>query len=92
MAKAEKEVVLGCEAEDVITGFRGIVESRIVYLYGCDKFGIVQKTGKDGKTGETNWFDEGRCRWIGPGVNKATVTAKSGKTGGSSLPPSNLQM
>jgi hypothetical protein len=70
----EKEVVLGCEAVDIVTGFEGIVTGRCEYLYGCDQWGLTPKA-KDGDTKETRWFDHGRIRLKGPGINPEDVRA-----------------
>lgn len=58
---------LGQKAKDKITGFEGILVSRITYLYGCDQYGIAPEA-RDGKIGDTNYFDEGRIEIIGRGV------------------------
>ena len=63
-----KEIKLGQEARDKITGFRGIVTGKAYYMYGCTRYCMVPKVSKDGKTGESEWFDEGRIEIIGRGV------------------------
>lgn len=64
---------LGKEAEDVITGFKGIIVGRIEYLFGCNQYGIAPKTTKEGKIGDTSWFDEGRIKIIGKGIKPEKV-------------------
>lgn len=71
---------LGKKAKDKITGFTGIIIGKITYLFGCDQYGIAPTIGKDGKPGETNWFDEGRIQIIGKGVDPKSV--KVAKPGG----------
>jgi hypothetical protein len=58
---------LGIEAKDIVTGFSGIVISRTEHITGCNTYGITPKA-IDGKTLDTNWFDENRVEKIGNGV------------------------
>lgn len=73
-------IELGQKGKDKITGFEGIITGRASYLYGCDQYSIVPAIDKDGKTGETHWFDEGRIEITGPGVTAASVQVE--KPGG----------
>jgi hypothetical protein len=50
---------LGREVRDTITGFQGVVTGYVKYLTGCNQCLVVGKA-KDGKPGETAWFDEQR--------------------------------
>jgi len=68
---------LGREAEDIITGFRGIIIGRCEYLFGCNTIGIAPRTLKDGKRIDTEWFDEGRIRIIGVGINPVEVQGEA---------------
>lgn len=70
---------LGLKAQDIITGFEGIIICRAEYLTGCDQYGLVPPV-KDGKLEKTEWFDEGRVVIIGEGINAAEVMAD--KNGG----------
>jgi hypothetical protein len=49
--------LLGLKAKDRITGFSGVISSVTFDLYGCVQAIITPEIGKDGKTGESNWFD-----------------------------------
>ena len=60
-------IELGVRAKDKITGFEGIITSRITYLYGCDQYGIVP-TVVDNKIGDGQYFDEGRVEVLGRGI------------------------
>lgn len=72
---------LGKEAKDKITGFTGIITGKVIYLFGCNQYGITPKVDKkDCKTGSTEWFDEGRIEIIGKGVIPEEVKVK--KNGG----------
>ncbi len=69
---------LGQKAKDKITGFEGILIAKVTYLYGCDQYGVTPEA-RDGKTGDTQYFDEGRIEIIGKGVLPEEVqTAKPG--------------
>lgn len=70
---AEFTVSLGKKAKDIITGFTGIIIGRAEYLTGCNQYGLTPEVGKDGKTGDTQWFDEGRISVIGKGVTVKRV-------------------
>jgi hypothetical protein len=67
---------LGQEGKDKITGFKGILTSRVEYLTGCNQYGITPSIGTDGKLGEIHYFDEGRIEIIVPGINAAKVKSK----------------
>lgn len=51
------KIELGCEVQDKVTLFRGIVTARTEYLYGCRRYG-VQARASDNKPSETIYFDE----------------------------------
>ena len=70
---------LGKEAKDKVTGFQGIIIGKCNYLFGCNQYGISPKC-KDGKIGETAWFDEGRIQILGPGISPEEVKVE--KNGG----------
>ena len=73
------EIKLGQKAKDIVTGFEGIIVGKADYLYGCSQYGIVPKLDKDGKKGDTEWFDEGRIRIIGKGIlPKSVMVEKNG--------------
>ncbi len=63
---------LGKEARDKVTGFEGIITAKVNYLYGCNQYGITPKA-QDGKTLDTNYFDEGRIEIIGNGIKPEEV-------------------
>lgn len=70
------KIPLGKKAKDKITGFTGIIIGRIQYLTGCNQYGLCPSVGKDGKTGDTQWFDEGRIIVTGKGVSIEAVKSK----------------
>ena len=69
----------GLEAKDKVTGFKGIITAVSLYMYGCAQYCITPPIGADGKTGNNEWFDDGRIEIIGPGINVESV--KSSRPG-----------
>ena len=51
---------LGKNATDKITGFKGIVTAKAMYLYGCAQYLLTPPVDSTGKRQEGEWFDEGR--------------------------------
>lgn len=69
-------IELGKKAIDKITGFSGIITSRVQYLTGCDQYGITPKMQKkDTEVKRTEYFDEGRIEVLGEGIKPAKVAA-----------------
>lgn len=60
-----KEIALGDEVKDVLTGISGIVVCLTTWLYGCSRIGIQpQGTDKDGKAHEIRYIDEPQCEMV----------------------------
>jgi hypothetical protein len=51
--------ILGFTVHDSITGFEGVVTSIGFDLYGCIQC-VVTPTAKEGKIGDSGWFDHKR--------------------------------
>lgn len=68
--------MMGKEAQDKITGIKGIIVGKCQYLFGCTQYGIAPKASKDGKRIDTEWFDEGRIEVIGKGVAPKSVQSQ----------------
>lgn len=65
---------LGLAARDSISGYEGIILSRVHHLFGCAQYGIVPKeTGSDGQILKTEYFDEGRIEITGDGVKPEDI-------------------
>jgi hypothetical protein len=78
---AEFKYPCGLEAEDKVTGFKGIITARIDFLYGCAQYGLTPKVNDKGETKSVEYFDEGRISLTdGPGIDPADVQVK--KPGG----------
>lgn len=56
------EADLGCPAEDVVTGFEGIITGRVRYLTGCAQLLLTPRVKDGGQKQEPLWFDETRVR------------------------------
>ena len=71
---------LGKEAQDLVTGFKGIITSKWQSLFGTDESLIKPKVDKDGKSQKSFWIKDGRIEIIGKGISPEEVQTK--KTGG----------
>lgn len=52
--------LLGLKAEDVVSGFKGVITSISFDLYGCVQAVISPGLDKDGKLQDGHWFDTKR--------------------------------
>lgn len=68
---------LGALAESITLGVRGIIVARSQNLYGCDRYFIQPKAGKDMKVPDGFWMDADDVVVKGKGV-----TVKKKPTGG----------
>lgn len=66
------KIKLGVKAKDKITGFEGIVVSKIEYLTGCDQYDLLPKV-KNGEFKDSKWFDVSRLEVTGKGIKIETV-------------------
>lgn len=79
---------LGITLKDIVTGFKGIVMSRIEYLTGCNQYGICPKNlNKDGNPRDWQYFDEHRLQIVDAKPIKLAnkISEKDGADG--NLPP-----
>lgn len=68
---------LGVEIEAKVTKLKGIIVARAENLYGCNRYHIQPKVGKEMKVPDGWWIDEDDISVIGKGV-----VAKPKDTGG----------
>jgi len=61
---------LGDEVEDIVSGFKGIVVSKHLYLQGCSRISVQQVVDKDGKLPDSHTFDEPQLKCIAAGKVK----------------------
>jgi hypothetical protein len=65
MVKDKTAAQPGDEAKDVVTGFRGIIVARTMWLHGCDRLNIAPtKLSAEGLPIKENLFDEDRVEII----------------------------
>ena len=56
---------LGDEVKDIITNFKGIIQSRTEYLTGCNIYGVQsQELSKEGELRDWIHFDENRIKLV----------------------------
>lgn len=71
----------GQKAEDPITGFKGTITGRAVYLNGCARVALEPELHK-GEMQDAQWFNETRLKPVG---KLKTEEAKPVRTGGPNL-------
>lgn len=59
---------LGQEAEDIVTGLKGIIIYRVEHITGCDGYGIQPKVDKKGDLPRLEQIDENRVKIVGKGI------------------------
>ena len=72
----KEDKFLGKECKDKITGFKGVVTGKAIYLYGCNQYCIVPRIDKEGDIKSGQWFDEGRLEKVGDGIEAKEVQVK----------------
>lgn len=78
-------LILGQQAKDKITGFKGKITARHIYITGCDQYTLTPDVNKQGEYQDQCQFDEGRIEIIGKGVSLREVQIK-GDPGGPQMP------
>lgn len=70
----KREIKLGMEVQDTISGMKGICTCVSDWLYGCARVGLQpQGLDKDGRKQEVEFFDVAGVTIIGPGLYKEPV-------------------
>lgn len=80
---------LGKLGRDKITKFEGIIIAKIIFLFGCNQYGIAPQTfdKERGTRSNTEYFDEGRIEIVGDGIQAKEVQAsKPGSDFNTDLP------
>lgn len=73
------DIRLGNQVEDVVTGFRGIVVTRLEKLNGTAELGVVPEASKtDGKYPDINYLPAEQLKKIGDGVLTPRANASLG--------------
>ena len=66
----DTDTVLGCKAEDMVTGFTGIITGRCDYLNGCTQFCLTPPVNEAGKCPKGEWFDNSQLIFIDFGISE----------------------
>ncbi len=76
--------LLGQQMEDVVSGFKGTVDSVSFDLYGCVQATLKPRIDKDGNVPDGCWFDVKRLKKSGKRLMDAPahMTTKPGKENG----------
>jgi len=61
---------LGLKAVCKITGFEGVITSRVEFLTGCNRYALQPTELVDGKIVESVYFDEDQINIIGEALDK----------------------
>jgi hypothetical protein len=59
---------IGQRLRDKVTGFEGIVTAYIQHITGCDTYALTPPVDKDGKTRDSNSFDDSRLVLLDNGI------------------------
>ena len=81
-----QEIPLGAQVEDIVSGLRGIVTAKHMYLNGCTQYTVEPKTAKtsDGKP-EAWRIDDVQLKIVGKGLlpeRPKAVKTKKAEPGG----------
>jgi hypothetical protein len=63
----------GKKAKDKVTGFEGTITAICHYLYGCSQYLLTPCVDKEKKIQREEWFDTGRIKITGDGINPKSV-------------------
>lgn len=74
------EIEMGDIAKDDLTGFEGVVISRVHWLSNCDRLTLQPKGLKDGKPQDAVCFDITHCELISKAAHKPAVIAGDQRT------------
>ena len=55
---------LGAKVKDKITGYEGVVRTRVDYLTGCNKYGVQSTVLESGKPAKWQYFDEDELKLV----------------------------
>ena len=73
------KIKLGVKVRDKVSGFEGVTGARIEYLNGCVRCELIPPVDKEGKSRESEFYDEARLEVV---KDTAPVKVKKSSTGG----------
>jgi hypothetical protein len=76
MAKIELD--MGVEARDRVTGLKGIITGKTIYINGCVQWLLKPPVDKDGKLVDGCWIDTIQLEVTGPGISIETPEVTPG--------------
>jgi hypothetical protein len=76
MAKKEFKFENGVEVTEKVTGFTGIITGTAFYLTGCAQHLVTAKTKDEFSEAVSNWYDDGRLEYKGPGITAKEVESE----------------
>ena len=82
MKLPNETVELGDQVEDVISGFKGTVLARTVWINGCARITIQPKVGKDGTLPDDKCFDEVQLKIVKRANTPVKETKRRRSNGG----------
>jgi len=66
----KKNIILGANYRDMVTGFTGIAVAVTDYLFACRRVSLQDQTIKDGKVGEWQVFDALQIVYVDAGISE----------------------
>jgi hypothetical protein len=76
LLKHEFKYPIGAEVRNKITGFEGIITSRVQYITGCDQYGLQPRVDEKGNHREGIYADEGQLEPVNEGIKEEEVQGK----------------
>lgn len=73
-----KEIKLGSEVKDLVSGTRGVATCISTFLNGCVRVSVQRKSKPDGTHQEELWFDIGQVQVVGKGVSEKIKQKNTG--------------
>jgi hypothetical protein len=74
-----KEIQLGQQVKDIVTGFNGIAVAKIEHLNGCVQYAVRPKQkASDKDMPEACYIDVEQLEIVGDGINKKKKVTKTG--------------
>jgi hypothetical protein len=77
-----KDVRMGIEVKDRVTGLRGIITGKTEYINGCVQWLVKPPVDKDGKLVDGCWIDTIQLEVVGQGIAEPETERTSTKTNG----------
>lgn len=73
-----KEIKLGNEARDIITGFQGIVTAELIRLNGSQELELQKQDGGGGKYPASQWIPKDYVEFVSEGIHVEPIEKEMG--------------